>query len=202
MAKANSDHIDKFHDFGLYIPSRTLYMGSENFSDDGGESGVDGLMAERLIKNLSILEALNSDPIIIIMNNPGGDVNHGLAIYDAIKTAKSHITIIVYGYVMSMGSIIFQAADERVMSPSSSQMIHYGTLGVDGHAKTTYKIADELKRIDRWMEKMYLERINEKQPLFKIGRLQKMLDHDTFLTAEQSVELGLADRVLGKEDNE
>jgi ATP-dependent Clp protease, protease subunit len=200
MARVSSDHIDKFHDYGLYIPARTIYMGSENFSDDGGESGVDGLMAERLLKNLSILEGLNSDPITIIMNNPGGDVNHGLAIYDAIKTARSHITIVVYGYVMSMGSIIFQAADERVMSPTASQMIHYGSLTVDGHAKTTYKIADELKRIDKWMEKMYLERINEKQPLFKINRLKTMLDHDTFLTAEQSIELGLADKVLGTEE--
>lgn len=196
MAKINRDEIDRFHEYSLYVPTRTIYMGSEIYGENGEESGVDGLMAERVIKNLSVLEGLNSEPITIILNNIGGDVNHGLAIYDAIKACHSHVTILVYGAAMSMGSIILQAADERIMSPNSSQMIHYGSLGLDGHVKTVYKVADEIKRIDKWMEKMYLQKIKEKNPLFKIGRLQKMLDHDTFLTAEQSVELGLADGVL------
>jgi ATP-dependent Clp endopeptidase proteolytic subunit ClpP len=166
------------------------------YEDNGGESGVDYLMSQRVLKNLVILDGLNNDPITIMLNSPGGDVNHGLAIYDAIKACKSHVTVIVYGMAMSMGSIILQAADERIMSANSSQMIHYGTLALDGHAKTTYKVTEELKRIDKWMEKMYLEKIQEKNPLYKIGRLQKLLDHDTFLTPIQSIELGLADKIL------
>ncbi len=195
--RVNRDDIDKFHDYSLYIPTRTLYMGSEHISDDDfAESGVEATMAERQIKNLHILDVTSEDPITIIMNNIGGDVNHGLAIYDAIKACRSHITIKVFGHAMSMGSIILQAADERIMSPNSSQMIHYGSLSVDKHARTAYKIVDEFKRIDKWMEKMYLEKINAKVPHFTIARLKGMLEHDTFLTAQQSVELGLADKVL------
>lgn len=195
--RVNRDDIDKFHDYSLYIPSRTIYMGSEHVSDDDfSESGVEATMAERQIKNLHILDVISEDPITIIMNNIGGDVNHGLAIYDAIKACRSHVTIKVFGHAMSMGSIILQAADERIMSANSSQMIHYGSLGVDKHAKTAYKIVDEFKRIDKWMEKMYLEKIKEKIPHFTTPRLQRMLDHDTFLTAQQSVDLGLADKVL------
>lgn len=197
MAKrVNRDDIDKFHDYSIYIPTRTIYMSSEHISDDLEESGVDSTMAERNIKNLAILEAQNKEPITIIMNNIGGDVNHGLAIFDAIRACESHVTIKVFGHAMSMGSIILQAADERIMSPNSSQMIHYGSLGLDKEAKTAYKMIDEMKRIDKWMEKMYLDKIKQKNPLYKIGRLQKMLDHDTYLTAQQSVDLGLADKVL------
>lgn len=199
MGRVNRDDIDKWHDYSIYVPKRTIYMGSEAPNDDHVEPGIDSAMAERNIKNLLILDSQNEDPITIIMNNIGGDVNHGLAIYDAVRACKSHVTIKVFGHAMSMGSIILQAADERIMSPNSSQMIHYGSLGFDGHTKTAYKFTDEMKRIDKWMEKMYLEKINEKNPLYKIGRLQKMLDHDTFLTAKQSVELGLADKILGEE---
>lgn len=198
--RVNRDDIDKFHDYSLYIPTRTVYMGSESV-DDGSESGVDAAMAARVIKNLNILDSLSAEPISIIMNNPGGDVNHGLAIYDAIKACRSHIVMTVFGHAMSMGSIILQAADERIMSPMSSQMIHYGSLGVDKEAKTVYKIVDEFKRIDKWMEKMYMEKIKEKQPQFSLTRLKGMLSHDTFLTAQESVVVGLADKVLG-EDHE
>lgn len=197
--RVNRDDIDKFHDYGIYVPKRTIYLGSVNVDSDGGEAGVDASMAERVIKNLTILDTVKEEAITIIMNNPGGDVNHGLAIYDAIKACRSHVTVKVYGYAMSMGSVILQAADNRVMAPNSSQMIHYGEMGVEKHQKTVYKIADEAKRIDRWMEQMYLEKIQAKHPKFTLQRLKQMLNFDTFLTAEQSVELGLADEVSGDE---
>lgn len=198
--RVNRDDIDKFHDYSLYIPGRVIYMGSEHVNDDDfSESGVEATMAERQIKNLHILDIASDEPITIIMNNPGGDVNHGLAIYDAIRACRSHIIIKVFGHAMSMGSIILQAADERIMSENSSQMIHYGEFAVEKHAKTGYKIVDEFKRVDKWMEKMYLEKIKEKQPHFTLARLQRMLDHDTFLSAKESVELGLADKVLGED---
>lgn len=198
--RINRDDVDKFHDYSLYIPTRTIYMGSEHMSDEGAENGVDAIMAERQIKNLHILDNISQDEITIILNNPGGDVNHGLAIYDAIRACRSKVTIKVFGYAMSMGSIILQAGDERVMSPTSSQMIHYGAMAIDKEQKTVYKHTEEAKRIDRWMERMYLEKIREKHPQFSVQRLKGMLNHDTFLTAQQSVELGLADKVLGEEE--
>ncbi len=197
MAKKPArDDLDRFHDYSIYLPSRTIYMGSEEHHIEHGESGTDGAMAERLIKNLHILDTLSNEPINISMNNLGGDVNHGLAIYDAIRACRSHVVITAYGYAMSMGSIILQAADERIMSPQASQMVHYGSMFVDKEAKTTYKIVAENKRIDLWMEQMYLEKIREKQPKFAVRRFREMLTNDTFLTAEESVELGLCDSIL------
>ena len=200
MSKFTRDDIDKFHDYSLYIPERTIFMGSEEFSLSEGESGTDGLMAERLIKNLTVLEHLNQNPITIIMNNIGGDEYHGFAMFDAIKTCKSHVTIKVLGHAMSMGSILLQAADTRIMGLTSRQMIHYGTWGIHDHAKTAQKWAEEGRKIDLWMESMYLARIHEKIPNFPIQKLRKMLDHDTFLTAQESIDLGLADKVLGEDE--
>lgn len=198
--KAPQDNIDKFHDYDIYLPTRTVYMGSGEMSIEHGESGCDGALAERVVKNLHILDTLNADPITIIINNVGGDEYHMLAIYDAIKACRSHVKIVVMGHAMSAGSIILQAADERVMAPASRQMIHYGTWGIHAHAKTAQKWAKEGEKIDKWMESVYLERIHEKNPTFSLKKLQTMLDHDTFLTAEESVRLGLADKILGTQD--
>ncbi len=197
--KFNRDDVDKFHDYGIHIPTRTIYMGSETFDIVEGESGTDGYMAERSIKNIHLLESINKEPITILTNNVGGDEYHGFAVYDAIKECKSTVIVKVLGHAMSMGSIILQAADERIMAPTSRQMIHYGTWGINDHAKTARKWSDEGEKINDWMEQMYLEKIRQKIPDFSLSKLRKMLDHDTFLTAKESVELGLADKVLGEE---
>lgn len=197
--RVNRDDVDKFHDYNIYIPTRTIYMGSEEHSIDSGESGTDGSMAERVVKNLYILEGISQEPITIIMNNIGGDEYHGLAIYDAIRACKSHVKIIVMGHAMSMGSIILQAADERVMAPNSRMMIHYGGWSFDGHAKTGQKWAREFDKLDDWMENMYLDKIHEKHPKFNPKTLKKMLDHDTFFNPAEAVAMGLADKILGSE---
>lgn len=199
--RLNRDDIDKFHDYGIYIPKRTVYVGSIEADIQHGESGTDAALAEFTIKNLLILEAMSAEPITVIMNNFGGDETHGLAIYDAIKQCKSHVTIQVLGSAESMGSIILQAADERIMSPTSIQMLHYGEWSFSGHAKTGSKHAAQADKMNDWMEQMYLDKIKLKHPDFTLNRLKKMLDHDTFLSATEAVELGLADKVSG-EDND
>ncbi len=198
MARVNRDDLDRFHDYGIYLPKRAIYMGSEIVGEDD-ESGTDALMAERAIKSLMALDAQSNDEILIILNNLGGSTTHGLAIYDFIKSCNSHVTIKVFGSASSMGSVILQAGDTRIMSENSIQMVHYGFLGISGENKTVYKYSDEAKRVDKWMEKMYLHQIQIKQPLYKLGRLQRMLGNDTHLTARQSVDLGLCDFVLGEE---
>jgi ATP-dependent Clp endopeptidase proteolytic subunit ClpP len=182
------------HDLGVSLPTRTIFISSESVVEDQ-ESGVDSRMADRFVKNLHILESLSPDPITVVANNPGGDVYHGLAIYDAIRSATCKLTVAIRGHAMSMGSVILQAAPRRLMSRHSTQMIHYGTAGASGHAKTVLKWAEESKRLDRLIEDIYLSRIRGRHPRFTREKLVELLDHDTFLTAEQSIELGLADEV-------
>jgi ATP-dependent protease ClpP protease subunit len=109
MSRIKRDDITHFIDEDIYLPTRTLYMGSTG-DNDGLENGVNYSMAERMIKGLHILDSSATEqPITIIMNNLGGDFVHGMAIYDAIKICRNHITIKVFGHAMSMGAIILQA---------------------------------------------------------------------------------------------
>lgn len=201
MSRNVRDDVDRFFEYGIDLSTKTLYMGSEVYDENGNEAGVDHSMASKVIKGLHILDNTKKElPLTIIMNNPGGDVLHGMAIYDAIKACSSQIVIKAFGQAMSMGSIILQAADQRILSPNSKFMIHYGYDGhSSNHPKIIEKWVEEGKKSSKDMEQLYLEKIREKHPDFKLQRLQKMLDFDTILNAEEAVDLGLADAILGEE---
>jgi ATP-dependent protease ClpP protease subunit len=226
--KFKKDDVDQFMDNHIYLPTRTIYMGSIGGSDEG-ESGTDYRMAETVIKALHILDNQDSaslkgeKPINIIMNNIGGDVYHGMAIYDAISNCKNHVTIRIHGYGMSMGSIILQSADTRIMTKHSRIMIHYGSFGMEAHNKINYRWAEECKKVDSTMEDIFMEKIkgrkltlekylkmvdkageipsgNAKNKKIVIGRkeLEEMLNFDTIIDAETALELNLIDKI---EDN-
>lgn len=200
MSKNTRDDVDRFFDYHIHLPTKTLFLGSAESDVDGNESGVDGKLAEIAVKALHILDNVQNDlPITIKLNSIGGDEYHGLAIYDAIQSCKTEVHIIVYGHAMSMGSIILQAADKRIMSRNARVMIHYGTpLHADDglHAKEQHNWTEECKKFNVIMEDIYLEKIREKNPAINRKQLQKMLDFAQFFTAEEAVEEGLADEIL------
>lgn len=181
------DDVDKLFDYSVHVQQRLLYMGDE----------VDELMAEMFLKGMALLEAAKPDgDIRIIMNNIGGDEYHGLGIYDAIDTSKCHITITAYGHAMSMGSWILQAADDRVLTPNCTVMLHYGEFKSEGGVHVVRSMNKEFERLNMLMEQTYLTRMREKDPSITPRRLRKMLEEETYLTAAEAVELGLADRIL------
>jgi len=181
------DDVDQFFEFDLHVPSRTIHMGGE----------CDEEQAAFFLKAMHLLHAKNSQaPINIIMNNPGGDEYHGLASYDAIASSPCHVTVTVFGHAMSMGSWILQAADERVMAPRSSMMIHYGTWGWEDHVKYVRVANKEMERLNQLMESDYLRRMQEVAPAASIRRLKKMLEDEVYLTPSEAIELGLAAKIL------
>ena len=224
MATLTKESIDKWFNHNLDTENRVLYMGSVDRTSEY-ESGVDHLMAESFIKGLHVLESKNDNEITIIMNNPGGEWYHGMAIYDAIQNARCHCTIKVYGYAMSMGSIILQAADKRILMPNSRFMIHYGgTSFDDASLPLIEKWISEERRINHDMENIYLKAMLDKEEKEGHGYLAKtlssvldspktfsrkaetkkeelrsvlkeMLNFDTILTAEETVDLGFADEI-------
>jgi ATP-dependent protease ClpP protease subunit len=156
-------------------------------------------MCRNFIKNLHMLEDLSSDPILVIANNVGGDELHGMGIYDSIRASTCYITLKIVGHAMSMGSIIAQAADKRVMMPNARFMLHYGTAMLtdsDMEAKTQYRWITESKKFDSMMENLFLSRIREKNPNYSMHSLKKLLDRDTILDAEESLSLGLVDEIV------
>ena len=224
MATLTKESIDKWFNHNLDVENRVLYMGSVDRTSEY-ESGVDHLMAESFIKGLHVLESKKDNEITIIMNNPGGEWYHGMAIYDAIQNARCHCTIKVYGYAMSMGSIILQAADNRILMPNSRFMIHYGgTSFDDASLPLIEKWVNEERRINYDMEEIYLKAMLDKEEKEGHGYLAKtlssildspktfsrkaetkkeelrsvlkeMLNFDTILTAEETVDLGFADEI-------
>jgi len=199
--KITHDDVDKFFEYGIHIPTRTIYAGSTAVVDGTDqETGTDYQMAEYLTKGLWILDhaaPAGDQPIKVVMNNLGGDEFHMFAMFDAIKRCLNHVTVLGTGYVMSAGSLIFQAADDRVLSPNAYMMIHYGTWGIHDHPKITRAWTKAGEKMDQKIARMYLERIQEKLPHYTYEQVDKLLDFDTILTAQEAVDLGLADRIEG-----
>jgi ATP-dependent Clp protease protease subunit len=173
-----------------------IYIGPEEVSLEHGTSLVDEAMAERAIKNLYILESINQDPITVILNTGGGSVTQGFAIYDTIKACKSHVTMIATGECSSMGTIILQAADKRIVDQHVTFMIHVGTLELpQDHVKNVKNAMKWDEQLEEYCNSIYLEKIHQKHPHFTKHQLNSKLEFDRYLTANEAVELGLADEV-------
>lgn len=199
MARPSKDHVELLHDYGIHIPTRTLVLEGA-VDDDGEETGVTYTMAMKFLKNMHLLEAGSKDPITVIMNTGGGDVGQGMAIYDRIAESECYITIIVYGYAQSMGSIILQAADARVLAPSAQIMFHLG----EGEPATgnPYEILSAAQwdvAVSERVDEILYDRIKAKHDAdnkaFTKNKYKDLNFKGKYMSATEAVELGLADRV-------
>lgn len=196
MAKRSQTvDLDYFHDYGVFLPGRMIYLSSVQSDTEGAETGVDVFMTRQFIKNLTFLENLNADPITIILDSPGGDWYTGMAIFDAIASARSHITIRGTGRIMSMGSVIFQAADTRVLTSNAALMLHYGDETISAHSRGIMPVAREIDRVNATMEDIYLTRLKERHPTFSRKQLRSLMAHDWYLTPKQALKYGLCDSI-------
>lgn len=199
-AKLTKGRIDTFIDSNIDVATRTVYLGSA-LTGDGEELGTDASMAERAIKAIHLLDAVSHAPITILMNNAGGDEIHGMAIADAIELCVSPITVKVFGHAMSMGSIILQAADRRLIAPNAYVMIHYGTpmhADPDLHSLEQQMWAKEDVKFNDKIERLYLRRINEVHTSKTQDDVKELLKFGTIFSAEEAVSIGLADQVICK----
>ncbi len=191
--------IEVFYDYDIYLPTGTIYLGSINDDPDYGsevEAGIDYAVASRFIKGLHLLEDTTFDNIDIILNNPGGDINHMFALYDAIKTFPKHTTIKCFGQVMSAASVIFQAGNKRLMAPNCYMMIHDGDWTYSGNTKDYENWATVSKDVRKRMYNIYYERMLAKDSSISLRRIEYMCNHDKILTANEAVNLGLADSII------
>ena len=132
FSKVNMDHLQDIHSYGLNVKNREIFLHNFLGSNDEANPGVEFRMASVFLKNIKILEHISHDPITIYMNSVGGEWADGMLIYDAIQLSKCYVTTVVYAQAESMSSIILQAADERVLSPNSYFMPHYGSTDAGG----------------------------------------------------------------------
>lgn len=129
--------------------------------------------------------------INVYINSYGGSVFEGTAIYNQLRRHPAHKTVYVDGFACSIASVIAMAGDEIVMPRNALMMIHNMWMGVYGNAAELRKAADDLDVINAAGRSAYLLRAGDR---LDEARLAEMMEQETWLTAEECIALGFADR--------
>ena len=160
------------------------------------EGEVHDQMANLIVAQLLFLESENPDKdISMYINSPGGSVTAGMAIYDTMQFIKPDVQTIVMGQACSMGSLLAQsgAAGKRMILPNARHMIHQpsgGARGMQSDIEISYK---EITYLKRRLTEIYVKH-NSTGKTFE--QLTEDMDRDKFMSAEESVNYGLADKVI------
>lgn len=163
--------------------------------------------ASILVAQLLFLESQGNEDITMFINSPGGLVTAGLAIYDTMQFIKPDVSTVVMGQACSMGSLLAQsgAKGKRYVLPESRTMIHRvssGTPSTRGSvhvqelqfedAKRTF---EESQRLNKRLTELYVKHNSAGKTY---DTLFSDMKFDTFLSAAEAVEYGLADKVIDK----
>jgi ATP-dependent Clp protease protease subunit len=164
--------------------------------------------ANVIVAQLLFLESENPDKDInLYINSPGGQVTAGLSIYDTMQYIKSDVRTIVMGQACSMGSFLAQAGapGKRVVLPESRTMIHRVSSGTRGTSGSVYvqelefedarRSMEESKKVNKRLTELYVKHNTAGKTYDEMAETMKF---DTFLTAQEAVEWGLADKVVDK----
>jgi ATP-dependent Clp protease protease subunit len=186
----NQEEKRKEPDFGLFersLKTRNILLSGE----------VNKTLAERVIRQLILLEAENEEPIRVFIDSPGGDADAGYAIFDMMRFVKPQVTTIGMGLVASAGAIIMLAAprERRLGLPNSHYLIHQPLSGMRGVATEIEIHARELDRLRRRINKLIAEETG--QPLEKV---EKDTDRDYWMGAEEAQSYGLIARIVSRRE--
>lgn len=157
-------------------------------------SAIDDHMANSIIAQLLFLTAVDPEKDIhMYINCPGGSVTAGFAIYDTMQYIKPHVQTICTGFAASFGAILLLAGEKgkRFALPNSEIMIHQPHGGAQGQASD---IAISAKRILSTREK--LNKLTSERTGQPLERVERDMDRDHFMTAEEAVEYGIVDRII------
>ena len=154
------------------------------------EIGYWGVTSKSFAKELVALGDINT--ITLHLNTPGGSVGDGTAIYNALKNHKASVTVEIDGYALSMGSIIALAGDTIKMADNALFMIH-------NPSSIAFGDADEMHRAAGIMDKHKQAMLNTYQSKTGMERqaLSKMMDDETWFSADEALESGFIDEVTG-----
>jgi len=159
---------------------------------------VETNMCNIMVAQLLFLEAENPEqPINMYINSGGGSVYDGLSVYDVMQYIKCPVATYVTGMAASMGSFIAQAgtAGMRYILPRAITMIHQPSSGTRGKISDMEIDLKESLRIKKEMTDLYVKH-NSKGTTYQ--QFEALMDRDRWLTAEQAIELGLADQIVDK----
>lgn len=151
--------------------------------------------ALEFVKSLMVLAAQDSSkPVNVLVNSPGGDVNAGMLIYDAIHSGLVEVKMYCLGRAYSMGALLFLSGPNgRYMLKNSELMLHEPLIGgkVGGNTTSIKEISDSLIKTRDKLNKIISEHSGK-----SIEEVEKATDHDHYYTAEESLEFGLCDEIV------
>jgi ATP-dependent Clp protease protease subunit len=154
---------------------------------------IDKESADKVIRQLLILEAESDEPIRVFINSPGGDVDAGLAIYDMARFIKNDVYMIGMGLIASAATVVLLAvpAEHRFGLPNSSYLIHQPMSRMEG-------VATDIEIYARQLEKTR-DRLNviiSEQTGQSIDIVKKDTDRDYWLDAQEALAYGLISKIV------
>jgi len=162
------------------------------------DTDVNEHTASLLVGQFLFLEAEDPDAdILFYINSPGGSVTAGMAIYDVMQYIKCDVSTVVMGQACSMGSLLASsgAANKRYILPHARHMIHQPSGGARGQATDMEIQVKEIIEMKRYLTQIYVDH-NSKGKTFE--EFARDMERDNFMSAQASVDYGLADEVIKK----
>jgi ATP-dependent Clp protease protease subunit len=153
------------------------------------EDGMSALICAQLL----FLESENpKKEISMYINSPGGVVTSGLAIYDTMQYIKSPVTTVCMGMAASMGSFLLMAGEKggRIALPNARIMVHQPSGGFQGQASDIERHAQDIIKTKRKLNELYSKHTGQ-----SIEEVERVLDRDHFMTADEAKAWGLIDHV-------
>ena len=150
-------------------------------------------LAERVIKQLILLEEDGDDPIRVFIDSPGGDADAGYAIFDMLRFVNPPVVTIGMGLVASAAAIVLLAApgERRIGLPNSHYLIHQPLSGIRGVATEIEIHARELEKLRAKINQMIAEETGQ-----SLAKVEQDTDRDYWLSAEEAQEYGLVSRII------
>ncbi len=155
---------------------------------------VEDGMAMLICAQLLFLEAENPNkPIEMYINSPGGVVTSGMAIYDTMQFIKPPISTLCMGQAASMGSLLLTAGatGQRLALPNARIMVHQPSGGFQGQASDIERHAQDIIKMKRRLNEIYVKHTGR-----DYDTIERTLDRDHFMTAQEALEFGLIDKVI------
>jgi len=161
---------------------------------------VEDHMASVIIAQLLFLESENpKKEISLYINSPGGVVTSGLAIYDTMQFIKPKVSTLCVGQAASMGSLLLTAGEGgmRFALPNARVMLHQPSGGFQGQASDIQRHAEDILRVKRRLNEIYVRHTGK-----DFETIEKTLDRDHFMSAEEARDFGIVDSVQSARPDE
>lgn len=165
------------------LKTRTILLSGE----------VDKKLAEKVVSQLLILEGENNEPIKILIDSPGGDVDAGYAIFDMIRFVTPPVYTVAMGLAASAGALILLAApkERRLGLPNSHYLIHQPLSGIRGVATEIEIHAKEIEKAKNKINLLIAEETGK-----SLKQVEKDTDRDYWMNAEEAAEYGLISKII------